>query len=230
MYIHARDLVHRDIKPSNIFIAQRSDTGTEGKKDGDAKQCEILKLGDFGLARNEAGSAQGTAAMSTVEQPGSPSGSSITMSDKSTSLVLGDHTAGVGTELYASPEQSSGQSYDAKTDIFSLGMTLFELLHPPFSTAMERQVVLHNVRKGVLPEAQLLAAAGQMNDRAEPCKDQRMVRLIELVKQLVAAEPKDRPSADELVEQGGFARVRGAQNGNKTALGSGFSHSPTPHF
>lgn len=38
-----------------------------------------------------------------------------------------DNTAGVGTPIYASPEQLRGGDYDEKTDVFSLGVMLFEV-------------------------------------------------------------------------------------------------------
>jgi serine/threonine protein kinase len=38
-----------------------------------------------------------------------------------------DNTAGVGTPVYGSPEQLSGGDYDEKTDVFSLGVMLFEV-------------------------------------------------------------------------------------------------------
>ena len=61
-----------------------------------------------------------------------------------------EHTTGVGTLTYSSPEQRSHQSYDEKTDIYSLGIIFFELLYV-FSTKMERARVLQNIRKNVLP-------------------------------------------------------------------------------
>ena len=50
-------------------------------------------------------------------------------------------TGGVGTYLYASPEQLRGGEYDCSTDMWSLGIMAFELSYPSFSTAMERTIV-----------------------------------------------------------------------------------------
>lgn len=60
------------------------------------------------------------------------------------------HTARVGTQLYMSPEQVSGQQYNYKVDIYSLGLILFELLIP-FNTQMERWRTLTSVRENKFP-------------------------------------------------------------------------------
>ena len=62
------------------------------------------------------------------------------------------HTSGVGTEAYAAPEQLSGGVLTEKSDIFSLGILLFELLCV-FNTAMERAVCFDDLRKRRLPDA-----------------------------------------------------------------------------
>jgi serine/threonine protein kinase len=63
--------------------------------------------------------------------------------------------SGIGTFIYSSPEQLDEQnSTNEKSDIFSLGVIFFEMLHP-FKTKTERSFVLRDLRKGIIPEEML---------------------------------------------------------------------------
>ncbi|OUM65729.1 hypothetical protein PIROE2DRAFT_29232, partial [Piromyces sp. E2] len=89
-----------------------------------------ILLGDFGLAKDDSETEATSAQASNFHK----------------------FTSGVGTYIYASPEQlASSQGYDNKTDIYSLGILLFELLWP-FKTGMERIKTLTNIRNGKFPE------------------------------------------------------------------------------
>jgi len=159
-HVHKCGLIHRDLKPDNIFFSVEDDT----KK--------VVKLGDFGLSREVSEELIVESAKDNTEdrnQLFDASPSSVDMksataffldgkrvsSPRSTSVgrsavsyMESSLTSQIGTYLYASPEQIAGGAYNSATDMFSIGMILFELCHPPFKTGMERVLVLSNARVG----------------------------------------------------------------------------------
>ncbi len=95
---HDRGLVHRDLKPANVKLTP----------DGD------VKVLDFGLAKAH-------------DEPDSAGASDLT---NSPTAALGQTGAGtiLGTARYMSPEQARGRAVDPRSDVWSFGVVLFEML------------------------------------------------------------------------------------------------------
>ncbi|MGH0180221.1 UNVERIFIED_CONTAM: hypothetical protein FKN15_003772 [Acipenser sinensis] len=127
---------------------------------------DVVKVGDFGLVTAMEQEEEEEEAAVLTPMP-----------------AYARHTGQVGTKLYMSPEQLSGNSYSHKVDIYSLGLILFELLCP-FSTQMERVRTLTEVRNLKFP----------------PVFTQKNMQEHEMVQCMLSLCPSERPEAEEITE------------------------------
>ena len=124
---HAQSIVHRDIKPANIFL-------------GDKNRVKVL---DFGLAKLTSPSSLSSGADTTSPATRGPLENQITIPGTA-----------LGTVSYMSPEQARGEDIDSRTDLFSLGAVLYEMVtgHQAFggsTTAVVYDAILNRAPRQI---------------------------------------------------------------------------------
>ena len=145
---HDTGIVHRDLKPENIMLVHT--------KDDDGIEAETVKVCDFGVAKLDEDAA--------VEPP-HPSMALRTSSSNTTTLTA--HGMTVGTPGYMAPEQALGEPTDARSDIYAVGVILFQLLtrRLPFEAATALKVMIEHIEKPVPAPSSLVASVDPRLER-----------------------------------------------------------------
>jgi eukaryotic-like serine/threonine-protein kinase len=155
-------LVHRDLKPANLMFVAAAPDAKDSSPSKAEKADTVVKVIDFGVAK------------ALVEKPD----------------AMGlTHGGFVGTPAFASPEQFTDARVEVRSDIYSLGATLWYLLtgHRPFQGATIEQIRASQ-HSQALPIEQLKAARVPS-------------RLVSLLVSMLAPEPAARPGIRALTAQ-----------------------------
>ena len=153
----SRRFVHRDIKPSNIMLCSEADGAI------------VAKLIDFGLVRG-------------VTEPrggGAPAAEPLRRGRRS-------HTGFIGTPHFASPEQFAGQPTDARSDIYSLGVTLWFMLTTKLPFDGAREEIRQKQLSGILPLDQLKGIPRTV---------------VDIIKRMLEVDPARRPQSPAALKE-----------------------------
>ncbi|MCA9537725.1 MAG: serine/threonine protein kinase [Myxococcales bacterium] len=164
---HAHGIVHRDLKPTNVLF------------DEVAGEQFVVRVADFGLARFDPMLA-GSEPLEPGERPSGRYGIQQIGTIPGTRL---------GTPAYISPEQAFGKPIDARSDLYAVGILLYEMLTGlrPFESDTEHGLYLAHLHDTVKPINAVSASLG-----IDPAVEA-------IVARMMAKLPEDRPPNAEAV-------------------------------
>ncbi|MBS2017256.1 MAG: protein kinase [Deltaproteobacteria bacterium] len=124
---HDMGVIHRDLKPENIMILRT--------RNDDGKDADLVKVCDFGIAK-----------ITEKDDEPKPAGDPAARKLTTQGLV-------VGTPEYMSPEQARGEKLDARSDLYAMGIILYQLLtgRTPFTGDSALAVVLKHITDAPVP-------------------------------------------------------------------------------
>jgi serine/threonine-protein kinase len=160
-----RKFVHRDVKPSNVMLCTEADGAI------------VAKLIDFGLVRGIT-EQFARAIASPVRQFANPANPSRSGSAELT--VPRTRLGFIGTPHFASPEQFTGETTDARSDIFSLGVTLWFMLTGKLPFDGTRDAIRQKQLSATLPVDHLKGIPRTV---------------VDLIKRMLEADPAKRPQS-----------------------------------
>jgi len=171
---HAQKVIHRDLKPENVMLV----------RDPTDPTTELVKVLDFGIAK-------------ILDEQENPDDFAPKSADGVTSVRSALTRVGmiVGTPAYMSPEQGRAEPVDARTDIYSCGVLLYELLtgSPPFAGETPLQVVMRHVNDTPTPPSIYIPIHPSLGERQQTAEE--LSRELEQVIPELSTMPRVRASA-----------------------------------
>ena len=128
-----------------------------------------IKIGDFGLSKSVGKNLDNNLTIDNLD---------------------GNLTGRMGSVLYSSPEQYESGEYDYRTDIYSLGIILFEMLNN-FDTEMEKNIKITNLKKGLIDDS---------FEKKYYNGDKKYFNEVNFIKILINKDYKKRPNAKKILE------------------------------